>query len=157
MFNGNLAGALEGQGKIEEVLTIVSRRVEAARRQWPDGSWHIGEAQLAMGRFLDRHGRTDEAIPALRAGVANYASSLGARHAWTAIAESDLAVALARAGRSDESERLLDHAYASIRALPDGPDAQLRSLIDRLVQTLRSVGNDGQADRFTSLTATTSP
>ncbi len=151
MYSSNLAVVLEQQNKIDEVIALGQERIEAAEQQWPAGNWRVGDAYLALGRFLMRNNRIAESVGPMRSGVAMYAQTLGAKHNWTAVAQAQLGIALRGSGSASEADMFLDKSYATMRALPNGPNPELRAIIGDLVTALRMAGAVLHAERYESL------
>ncbi len=147
----NLLAALAAEGKDDDVERLSRQRIAAAERQWPDGSWRVGQLHLALGRFFLTRARPADAVAPLRAGLASYRSFLGPTHAWTAVAQADLGLALSQAGRKGESGRLLDQAYRIIDDLPGDPNPEMQGILRRLITALERGGDTSQAEHFRRL------
>ncbi len=148
MLGSNLAAVLDFQGKTDEVVALGQAQIDAAQRQWPQGSWRVGSAHAALGRFFLRHDRPVDAIASLTACLESYAGTLGENHPWTLVAEAQLGLALYASGKLAEAGRHLDRAYSGIRAMPIPPRGEMIGNLRELAAALRAAGADQQAARF---------
>jgi eukaryotic-like serine/threonine-protein kinase len=150
-FRSNLLAVLELSEKLDEVVVLGREQIAAAEHEWPRGHWRVGDAYLALGRFLLRHDRAAEALEPLRAGVRSYVATLGAGHIWTAVAQADLGTALLLTGHAAEGNTRLDRAYAVLQKGRDhiGPDAHHD--LERATNILEQSGLEDWAARFRQL------
>ncbi len=155
MVANNRASALSFMGRIDEALVILSDNVEAAKAQWPDGHWRVGNAEMALGRALLRAHRPREANEAIRAGLEVYTELLGEDHNWTAFAAVTYRVGQILADDDPEAREALDSFYEVLRETYDregrvlSPD--LAQQVGPLVLVLREAGLEADAQRFEHL------
>ncbi len=119
------AGILRHEGDAAGQLAVLQRTAALAMARHPPDHPDIGATQTALGSALDDVGRTEEAIVALRDGIA----MLERAHLYDRVADPhyDLGRALFAAGELDEAERHYERSlelFARVRG-PDHPDGVL--------------------------------
>ncbi len=143
----NLASVLWDQGKKDDAFEVLSERLDLAREEWPQGSWRIGVAAVAVGEYFVRVGKPADAEPYLRETLASYESALGSNHNWSFNARSVLGACLAQQGRYEEAEALMKVGFQGL--LEGGAeDSFTRSARQRLVELYELWGRPADADRY---------
>jgi len=151
LLNNNLAGVLESQGKLEEVIQIGRAQIAAAEREWPEGHWRVGGAYSALGRFLLRNRREQEALAPLETGVRSYQATLGPRHAWTAVAAVHLGTAQLLTGRRTQGGALFERSLAVLRQQTAPLDVDAGSQLTRAAALLEANGEAARAEQLRRL------
>lgn len=150
----NLAGALDGAGRIDDAIEVAREQVRAAEAQWPDGHWRVADYYLALGRALYRYGRFDEAVAPLASSRTVFARMLGPEHNRTAIARAYLGASHLQSGRTGRGISELNTAVAQLRA-DSGLDAYARQMIRQLAEGLEQAGLGDRATPFRAVIDTT--
>jgi eukaryotic-like serine/threonine-protein kinase len=83
MHRTNWARVLQLQGRHEEAEALLRENLAAARDQWPDERWEVGQEHARLAGFLLYVGRLAEAEEESRIAATIYENDLGADHAWT--------------------------------------------------------------------------
>lgn len=147
----NLASVQSLLGDSTGTEATLRERLSYAQDRWPEGSWRIGGAALALGRYYLERERFADAERFLREAVASYSESLRADHGWTANAESLLGSALGHLGKFDEGERFLLHGYENLLAGPGPEDRWTVDAVRRLAEFYELQGRSGEAARYRRL------
>ena len=158
MIAGNLASVLQNDGREDESLALLRGNVEAARAQYPDGHWRVGQANTSLGNALLQAGLTAEAATALVEGARLYTTLLGDQHEWTQFALASLSVARVLEGQTDAGQPYLDRFDQWIEETWDPLDPVTRTgripLMRGLLNVYRATGFDEAADLYEALLAT---
>ncbi|MBA4155879.1 MAG: tetratricopeptide repeat protein [Gemmatimonadetes bacterium] len=147
---GNLASVLELQGKLAEAEALLLQEVELHRAHFPENHWRIGHSIGTLAGFFRASGQPGAAESWSRRQVGIYEASLGADHAWTLRARSNLAHSLTRLDRTAEAE---EHLLAVHETLQKAEmTAQMReagkATLEGLVDLYTKLGNAEQASRY---------
>ncbi len=148
---GNLGGALEGLGRLDEVEALVRKQIAIAEARWPEGHWRVGEQYSVLGRLFLRHDRYANAVAPLRAAFRSYSGALGPRHEWTLVARTWHGAALLLAGRSAEAEAALGPSYRVLRGRTAGLGRGTRFQLGAVADLLEAHGHLDRARRYRRL------
>ena len=151
MGRGNLAGALEPLGKLDEVEALVREQIAAVEAQWPNGHWRVGTQYHVLGRFFARHGRFSDAVSPLRTAADIYARTLGPEHDWALTARSWQGLALLLAGNVRAADELMTPAYERLRSRRGSFNPDTRFSLTQLADVLEANGHAPRAAPYRRL------
>src|SRR5208282_5296564 len=121
----NLGGAYADLGQYDQAMTAYMRGLDLYRKSGDNqGAATISHS---MGMVFENQGRLGPAVGTLQDSVKAF-RDLGDRNSGMAQSLSDLAGALARAGRGSESPKLIDEAQGLARGLKN--DALLAAVLN---------------------------
>jgi serine/threonine-protein kinase len=105
--HANLGMALERTGQDRRAKEQFRTSLDILDKQFPDGHWRVGAANVGLASHYVRLGDTLASIEPFRAALESYIHTLGPNHTWTKGTTGLLGYALAVVGQFDEAEALL--------------------------------------------------
>ncbi|HRX84798.1 MAG TPA: tetratricopeptide repeat protein [Phycisphaerae bacterium] len=140
-----LAEVLEKQKRLEEAEAISRDSVAMRRRLLGDDHIDVANSGYTLALILRDRGAFADAVDEFNAALRIMSAKLPADHWRLALLRSDLAVALAQLGRTDEAETALLAAYEPLRGTLGDGDRRTQNVIRRLVDLYDAAGDAERA------------